>query len=328
MGGIRSAKTYRLNRCSISSGGTREGDVLHGFNEWNNIYGVYDRFKWTDGSSACSITTGDGKWDVAYASGSSIDGANGVTKKIVEACVWPYFGFADGGLDEADILISSTASFDTGTTACDTENQTPRRGTIIHEMGHALGMKHDNRFMSVMHASAGPGNTHGKYCGSHAMAPHPDDVAFAIKYHGSGNNSWEFGASGFRLFGGNRTLTLPNETVSVCPGDSVFYRWSWGNRGTRNVSSSNPVHAKIVLSSNRTISNFDTAVAWWNVWGAQGWFGTHSGNFTVPSSVSYNTTYYIGAYVDYDNRFSETHGNNNTTYLARRVYVRPSSQCW
>lgn len=320
--GMTSAKTYRLNRCSISAGGTREGDVLHGMDEWNAIYGMYDRFNHTSGSTSCSITTGDGKWDFGYS--SSIDGANGVTKIRMNGCTWSW---SDGDYKEADILISSINSFDTGTTACDTESQTPRRGTILHEMGHALGMKHDSRFMSLMHSSSGAGNTHGKYCGAHTMAPHPDDVDFGLTYHGSGNASWEFGASGFRLSGGNRTLTMSSGTTYVCPGDSVSYTWSYGNRGTRSLTSSNRASTKILLSTNTTISSFDTSVHNWTVYTGRGGFSTLSSSFTVPSSLSWNTTYYIGVWIDDDGDFSETYENNNTTHLARRIRVRSASQC-
>lgn len=327
-GGQWSQKTYRLNRCSISPGGSRETDMIYGMQEWNNVYGMWDRFAWTGGSSACSISTGDGNWDLGYTQSANIDGAWGVTKKRIQPCVWPYWGALDGELIEADILIASDLPFENGDTDCDSQ-EVARRGTIVHEFGHALGLKHYNGAMSVMNnKGTTAGNNHGKYCGPHRDAPHPDDLDFAFDYHGSGNSSYDLGASGFYLNSAQRrVLTMSPGTTYVCPGDSFVYTFSWGNRGTQNITSSNVMNWKVVLSTNDTITNSDITMATGWAYAGRGAFPLLSFSGKIPSGVSYGTTYYLGAIVDYNSKFSEYYENNNATYLGRRVKIKQLFQC-
>lgn len=323
-----SQKTYRLNRCSIAVGGLRETDIIYGMQEWNNVYGMWDRFAWTGGSSSCSISTGDGNWDLGYTQASNIDGAWGVTKKRYQPCVWPYWGALDGELIEADILIASDKNFETGDTDCDSD-EVARRGTIVHEFGHALGLKHYNGAMSVMNnKGTTAGNNHGKYCGPHRDAPHPDDLDFAFKYHGSGNASYDLGASGFYLNGSQRrVLTMSAGTTRVCPGDTFVYTFSWGNRGTQAITSANDMNWKVVLSTNNIITNSDVTMATGWAYAPRGAFPLLSFAGTIPSGVSYGTTYHVGAIVDYNSQFSEYYENNNATYLARRVQIKNFFEC-
>lgn len=326
--GQRKQRTYRLDRCSLPAGSLAEQDVLYGMREWNNVTGMYDRLAWTDGNTTCSITTGDGHWDVAMAASANIDNAWGLRKARYRACVWPYWGSLGGGLRESDILIASDLPFETGDSACDS-TEVARRGTIIHEFGHALGLKHDNRAMSVMNNTGTTrGNNHGKYCGPHKDAPHPDELDFAFKYHRSDRTSFDLAASGFFLdANGRRSLTMAAGTTSVCPGDSLDYSFSIANRGTESVTQDNPANWKVVLSTNNIISNFDLDIAFGTVWLTRGGFWVASYSTTIPASAIAGQTYFLGAIVDHDSRFSEYYENNNATYLGRRVRIRNSWEC-
>jgi len=327
--GQRGPVTYRVDRCSIPAGSARDQDIIYGMTEWNNVYGMYDQLAWTDGDSDCGvITTGDGVWDVAFTASSNIDGAWGLIRKRTRACIWPYWGSWDGGLREADVFISSDLPFENGDSTCDS-TLVARRGTIIHEFGHALGLKHDNRLMSVMNnAGTGTGNNHGKYCGPRKDAPHPDDLDFAFKYHGSSSKSFDLAASGFFLDASSRrVLTMSAGTTSVCQGDSLDYAFSIANRGTEAITEDNPANWKVVLSTNNIISNFDLSIADGTVWTGRGGFTVASYSTTVPASAVPGQTYFLGAIVDHDGKFSEYYENNNATYLGRRVRVRNSWEC-
>lgn len=334
--GMRGAETFRLDRCSIPSGTLREQDFIFAMTEWNNIFGMEYRFGWTDGTTNCTITTGDGNWDLAVVDRSEIDGANGHIEIRYSPCVWPYWEMMDGDLREADIFIASS-DLDVGATLCNTNDQSTRRGVILHELGHALGMKHEDSKMSLMNPSSGPGNSHGKYCSNnigssddHTSAPHPDDIEFGFTYHKLDGYfvSYDAGASAFyyNTSTHKRELTTATEIIEVCPGNSVWYRWSWGNRGY-NTMSYTYNKAKIVLSTNDYISSYDIPVQSWGIGAGQGVFSTWSSTFTVPTSVVYGQEYYIGVIVDYNDAYDEYYETNNITYLARKIKIKNSPQC-
>ncbi len=322
--GQRSHKTYRFNRFSISAGGTREGDVDYGMDMWDAIVGMYNRFNFTDGSNGSTIYHGDDKWDVFFATQSNLDGALGLTKVFYD-CKWAN---DDGHYEEVDIGFASNVSWDTGTpNSCTGDDLLLRRNVVIHEFGHALGMRHDSDEFTVMHVNGdAPSSLLGRYCANDITIPKADDVQFGKNLHGSGYQRYDPAVSSYYLFADDQIrATTASETKYVCPGDKFWARWTWENRGTKNIAS---VKQKVVLSTNKTISNGDLVAYTRTSWGNVGWFKTYNKQITVPNSVSYNTTYYIGVYLDYDNGVSpEWSGSNNTTYLRRKVRIKSANDC-
>jgi hypothetical protein len=310
---------YQIMRYSIPSGSQRDIDVVYSFNEWNAVYGMYDVFSWSSGTAdPVSIDHDNGVNQIYYGTNAGMDGALGVTYvRYSSSCFW---WFDDQWIVEADVAINGEFAFEWGNPACDTYS-TGNRTTIIHEMGHALGLEHDDSHMNLMMTSDGE----GKYCGTHTISPHPDDAEGGRFLYGSGNTSHDLGASEFRLIGSNNVdrNTSPGTTY-LCPGNSYTFRWSVGNMG--NVGDGYQVDW--YLSTNNIISTSDIFVARnTGAFESANGFDTWTKTVTIPTNVTYGTTYYFGTLVDSNNAVAERYEDNNGTYMARRIAIKARSQC-
>ena len=316
------ADTYQIMRCSIPQGSQRAADVLDGFGQWNAVYGMWDVFSWTWGTTACvNVNHGNGVNQIFFGTDAGLDGAFGVTwVRYDSSCFW---WFSDQHIEEADIGINGEVAFEWGNPPCNT--YTPgtvgSRTTIVHEMGHALGLLHDDRFMNLMMTNDGE----GKYCGTYVIEPHPDDAQGGRFLYSSGNTSVDLGASEFRFVGlNNVALNTTPGTTFVCPGDSYTFRWSVGNLGTVG----RQYDVRWYLSTNDYISNYDIYVAGnVNAYESAGGFDTWSRTVTIPASVAYDTEYFLGTYIDWNGNISERYETNNRTYMARKIRVRTAASC-
>jgi hypothetical protein len=321
--GIRSNVTYKLNRCSIDFGSAREGLILYAMNEWNRVIGVHDRFSTTSGSSSCDIDTDDGVFDVAFVDPGQIDDNAGLTALSWEACVWPFPGFADGEVTDADVFIANNMPLNS---LDELDGTLGGRETAIHEFGHVLGMDHVNDRMTIMCEFAG---TCGKFGARDALSGTlfgntesllPDDVHFAARWHSSSGGAIEVGASAWTIVGLTYQRTHPTlQTFVACPGQAVSVSFSHGIKGKNHVPSTAAMPARIVLSGNAIISAADTTALSFSVFGNRGQFFTNTFPVTIPTLPA--GTYELGLVLDATNTVAETDEGNNTTRLNRRVTI-------
>jgi hypothetical protein len=322
--GLRDATVFKLNRCSIPAGSEREQAIKYSREQWAFISGtrLSSRIQLGSGSTTCSVSHNDGQFDVAFTARSNINNAAGSTKIRFAPCSTFWH---TGEIIEADVLIADDlplprVAFDSTTLGA--------RETAIHEFGHALGMFHETGRMSVMC----PTDTCGKlaehfYWGQLAYGAEsvfPDDVDFARVYYGNvpgdpgrpdlAASVWQYSSGvASRIYSSVTTLTR-------CPGQSATVRLSHGNKGVVNVTSTSPMEARVVLSTDSTIGTDDYAVGYWNIWGNTGLFDTNDFTFTVPS-IS-NGTYYIGFIINGNAAFSEDTLGNNAVYSRRRLKIQ------
>jgi hypothetical protein len=301
---------YQIMRCSIPEGSQRAADVIYSFDQWNAVYGMWDVFSWSWGTTDCvNIDQSNGTNEIYFGVASEMDGAVGVTYVRYDSCI---FSWDTQHIIEADIAFDANQMVEWGSPPCNTYRPFGSRTTMIHEMGHALGLEHYDDVMNLMMTSDGE----GKYCGKFVVEPHPDDAAGGRFLYGSGNHSTDIGASEQRLVGANNVeLNTTPGTETVCPGDKYTFQWSLGNMGTEGVT----YNVAWYLSINNIISTKDIYVGANNgAYESAGDFSTWSRTITIPSSVSYGTEYYLGTFVDYDDKVSERYVSNNATYMARR----------
>ena len=163
------------------------------------------------------------------------------------------------------------------------------------------------------------------YYGAHTYSVHPDDVEFALKYHGSGNSSWDWAASSWKKD------TNKGESVPTMADELVSFDYSIGNRGTRGNTSDNKLRVDFVLSDNSNISLGDQIVETKYIWEdmggpGKGDFKTYEESFVVPYDMAPGSTlWYMGVVLDREDEFDEWEENgengNNRTYLASRLEV-------
>lgn len=135
--------------------------------------------------------------EMYYGLASEMDGAVGVTYfRYSSSCLWLW---NDQNFVESDVAINGDcANFELGNPPCDIY-RVGSRTTILHEMGHAIGLEHFDDGMSLMMTSDGE----GKYCGSHTVTPHGDDAGGGRFLYGSGNVSHDVATSEFRYVSAN-----------------------------------------------------------------------------------------------------------------------------
>lgn len=302
---VTSGVNYRINRCSIEAGTTEEGDLQHAVFSWNRIASVSDRFSLVNGSSSCTVTTGDDRYDVALTDPDEIDGNRGMTKIIYHGCT---FSWSDGNIKEADVFASNELVLGP---LSHTSNTRGLRDVLMHEFGHVLGAGHENRGGSTMCTVSPTCGKVGTFALGGAQSNTadsilPDDVHFAARWHG------QSGAGNPDLFASAHTLgpsfgqSSPSTTVQGCPGAPFTFGITHGNRGKADAPL---VAARVVASTNSTISVSDATISS-GVLGANrgGWFNNLI-TVAVPNLAPGD--YFLGLIVDADNDLTEGDESNN-----------------
>jgi hypothetical protein len=209
------------------------------------------------------------------------------------------------------------------------------QGTAVHELGHAVGLLHENRTYNVMGSDFTHIHTNGTvsdaYIGEDAgnatvflyglWASGPLDVAAEHwKYLGtSGEYSTHTKTILTNSAGGALSTLNVNGEVGyyVRRGQIIRAQFTFENNGRATVSN---LGIRFYVSTNDIISTADRLIL--SLVGAslaRNWVSTWTYSMTIPSNLALNTTYWLGPYVDPTNAVPETDHSNNATYLPIRV---------
>ncbi len=181
---------------------------------WNSIGGTDIRIR-AEERGTCGARVGDRVNTLSFVPGHVIDGAAGVTLRIYGSRCEPYLPYplASSQIVEADVFINGDTPLPVGEVpgrcpddpadawlpwlrqpCCDWHQGTVR-ATLLHELGHFLGLDHEDGANALMMSRRGE----GRYCSARPWGLMPDDIAGVRRLYGrSGPHVREFSATGLR----------------------------------------------------------------------------------------------------------------------------------
>lgn len=293
-------------------------------NRWRNVGRMREMVGWSAFSNpSCVIDSSDEINEIAFVPSAQIDGNGGRTILTTDWCVLP----GDEDYDSAKIFIAA----DVGGTVGQPEPEIPSsavgngylRHTILHELGHAHGLDHEN-VLNIMTNGSFTGNAFGRFGGnSERIDVWPDDAKGGrALYPESGSEVNIFATSQYvsnsNIYNGNDRRD--DSEVTRCPGATVTTKFGAGNNGTTTVSF---VERFYVSTSDSSWSGTGgIALAYYNgVYSKETTF-TLTKTFTVPSISPYGASlHYLYHAVDYNDQVNEGRETDNVARSALRVRI-------
>lgn len=252
-----------------------------------------------------------------------------VERTDYKGCVWPFWG---GKIKESDIYFRtspqcgvSTLWWDTSTAPNPTSSGISLAMVAMHEMGHGLGLSHEDDVMSTMN-SVYPNS--GVISNNNLVQPHADDVLGDRAGYGTTGSTRDLFASFYRrTTAGNSDFINPPATVHRNTPTSA--QFTIGNRGYQNETS---VGVKFYLSTDRTITSSDYLVGSAGFSINQGIDYTGSVSLNIPFGTIPSGNYHFGWIVDPENYIAEgSFENNNVASLPTSLFLsnlQPPKACF
>jgi hypothetical protein len=297
---------YR-DRCSMPDGTPADAAYWNaGVMWWNAINEISWNFWYEDD---CYIGYNNGYSQTAIVPQSMISGLNGTTHKISYGCWWPLYR---DEIQEADVMLSADLDYTPDDeTTLNWTNEGQGRTVILHEWGHAMGLKHTTALAQMNtgtpHPLAGGGNAE----------PFPDDVAgvhFLYMYAKAGTNV----LSSAQRRNSDGTVQRANEwtTVSRCPGQTVNVRYTIANTGTTTMTQ---VPFRVGMSTSNVGSGiqgylFNGSASL----GPKSYF-TEERTLTVPNLPP--ATYHVLWGLDWTNSVAEYNETDNTVRSGSKITI-------
>ena len=235
-----------ISTTSFPAGSTWDTSLQDAMWHWNNVAG--SGFNFYVGRDTDGTHNSSNGYNEVYFSGSEVGSALAVTF-VRSHCYW-LFG-TQWGLDETDIAFNSNYSWNTGAVNyANLGSPYHFRSVAIHELGHALGLNHEDRWMATMNSYYPNSGPLGYYKEVDALA---DDRVGARILYPDGTGETDVGASAFKRTG-TGTSGLVASTTYVPRGGTVNMEWTFANQGTATQS----FNVGFYLSPNDYISTYDT----------------------------------------------------------------------
>jgi len=282
-------------------------------------------------NGACVIDHSNGRSEVAVVNRSEIDGNLGLTVKQLDGCT---FEWEKEHIEESDVKVADDLTFgrvDESKVIRTTLGAGLGTMVFLHELGHAIGLRHTSEF-SVMLSGDAPFVGTTPSSGGQNVAFTGDDV-FGIKsVYGSATPVRNVFATSQMLRNGtiqNNNLdptrgdVVHFDTVVVCPGDKVNFYISVGNTGPQTET----FEARIYANASPTDYFPSEVLGAYSV--SLGGFGAYAfpAEFTVAPTLPRDVPLPVFVEVDATNAISELKEWDNMARSALQILVRLPGSC-
>lgn len=307
-----------------SSYRTASADAINKANE--NASEMRFSRSWDDGS----VKTGNGQNEVWFTNSDFGAPARAVTK-------WGGIAFcANPRIKESDLQFSTGTSY---TSSMSTSllwgyggNWRPFRTTMMHELGHAMGLGHENRRYNIMgedwthiHANNGVARAYMGEDAGHGLVAMYGLVAGGLE--DLSVTHWEFAGAdgeysqhkrcGMRAANGAALASFWNngeEVRRVRRGQSIKVEFTYENNG----KSFQVTDAGFYLSANDNITTLDPRIGGWSLQLGRDVVATATRTVTIPANAPLGYQW-LGVIIDENGTLGEVSEVNNKTY--HRVWI-------
>jgi hypothetical protein len=300
-----------ISTTSFPAGSIWDTDLQSAMWHWNNVKGSGFNFfvgRDSDGGHNSSNGRNEIYFDVSETGTGSVLAVTHVRSH----CYW-LFGW-NYGIDETDIAFNTSKSWNTG--AFNYSNlgaPISFEGVALHELGHALGLNHEDRWMATMNSIYPNGGPLGYY---KEFDPNADDRVGARSLYPDGTTEIDLAGSALKRTGSG-TSGLISSPLSAARGGYATLEFTFSNLSTSNQT----FDVGFYLSGNDVISTGDTLLGMnYGASGSSGFTGTFSRTLYIPTWVAPGT-YYLGFLLDPNNGIGETNEANNIQPMPRTITI-------
>jgi hypothetical protein len=298
-----------ISTTSFPPGSTWDAHIQNAMWHWNNVGGSGFNFYYgrdTDGTHS----SGNGVNEMYF---SSADTGSALAVTLVRShCYW-FFG-TQTGLDETDIAFNTSLSWNTGAfSLSNTGSPYDFELVALHELGHAQGLNHEDRWMATMNSIYPNSGVLGNY---NEIDPLADDRLGVRNLYWDGTSEVDVAGSAFKHTGSG-TSGVVSSPYYAARGSQVTIEYTFSNQGTATQS----FNTGFYLSTDPYIYPWDTFLGEnYGAWAGSGVTATFTRTLTIPSWIAPGY-YYLGFIVDPENYVYEKNESNNGQPMPRWVYV-------
>lgn len=302
---------YRVANISFPPRSPQRAAIGRARTSWN-LYSPGSVFRfWFRDVGDTSWESGDGQNTVGFTSAYGW-GANtlAVTLTRFDPCWW----FDDGSINETDVLFNPAKTWNFATNPAPDATGFSLAAVGTHELGHALGLDHEDRWMATMN-SIYPNS--GVLGNDNEPDPHADDVAGSRFLYGASSSARrDVAMSVFNRVGAGTSALIP-APATARKGANQTLSFTISNRGTVR---ENSMVVHVYASTDRRITSLDLYLGAVTLWADPGFEGTFSVTVRIPTTLA-TGYYYLGFMADPGNTIFETDEWNNGVGFTTRTYV-------
>ena len=237
---------------------------------------------------------------------------------------------------EKDVIMDSSITWSTSNTKTTQSSYggsgRPFQTTLLHELGHSLGLGHEAGEYNIM----GQDWNHVSTNGSLARAYFGEDADSGAVHLYGGDGRQDVGIVHWRRTGASGAYSLHSRTRLLDPVSNEELPYSTvGGERRYNVNRWQQVKVELTFENNGTayqyedveyyvstndyISTIDTPLTTRNIGVSPDQVLTWTETVTVPGNLNCNADYWLGAVVDKNASLVEYHEWNNASYIPIRV---------